>query len=135
MDEHHQQLVDIINDFINHDDMEYIPNIIKKIFKYIELHFKAEEQLMLACGFPDLASHKEQRTQLLNKAKRVSATIKTYDEKLHQKVADFLVSWLTNHILQSDMEYKPYALEYKKLRLKGNNLSDQLSSPCGYKKT
>ena len=111
LDEDHQRLVRLLNQFIQAvDDGEgvlVVDAIFGGLMNYAETHFVREEKIMEVCGYPDLDAHKEQHEKL---AERVfecrEAYMRTATEALEGEVREFLMSWLQDHILVDDMDYK-----------------------------
>lgn len=119
LDKDHQQLVGLLNEFIKAvDDGEgvlAVDSIFSGLMTYTETHFVREEKVMEACGYADLEAHREQHKKL---AERVcecrEAYMRTITESLEGEVRDFLMSWLQDHILVDDMDYKALAEENPK---------------------
>ncbi|EME67721.1 hemerythrin-like protein [Paramagnetospirillum caucaseum] len=75
-------------------------------------HFAREEALQRAIGFPEAESHRTAHDMLL---KRLDAVLTHYasgcDEVragIVRTLGDSLATWLVKHIVDSDMEFKPY---------------------------
>ena len=71
IDEQHQLLISLVNDFekaISKDiDEIYIGDILQELINYISYHFKAEEELMARNNYPDFATHKQKHDELVKK--------------------------------------------------------------------
>lgn len=89
---------------------------ISALEQYTLSHFLIEERVMEDNDFPDLENHiilhnkfSEKITEV--KKEMVNGDLLTNEEKLDsylQHLIKFLNTWLTNHIMVKDMEYKPY---------------------------
>jgi hemerythrin-like metal-binding protein len=76
--------------------------------KYAREHFKAEEDLMRAHGYPHLDEHKEQHLAFQEKTARLCfATVKG-QASVPQELLAYLQKWLIHHILKVDMAFKPF---------------------------
>lgn len=114
LDKDHQQLVGLLNEFIKAvDDGEgvlAVDSIFGGLMTYTETHFVREEKVMEACGYPDLAAHREQHKKLAERVHECrEAYMRTITESLEGEVREFLMSWLQDHILVDDMDYKSLA--------------------------
>ncbi len=112
LDRQHQRLIQIINSL--HDAMKIgapkpaLERILSDLVSYTRFHFQTEEQLMRAHRFPEYKEH-------LREHESLTATVVRFDEDLRAgRVAlsvplmQFLKSWLSSHILQSDVKYSPF---------------------------
>jgi len=79
-------------------------DILNELSGYVRTHFRTEEALMKACGYPLLAQHQREHdkyhdrlTELLVKAGRGDIN----RDGLHH----YLSNWWSNHILGSDKQY------------------------------
>ncbi|HPT28171.1 MAG TPA: bacteriohemerythrin [Bryobacteraceae bacterium] len=112
LDRQHQRLVELINSL--HDAMKIgaprqaLERIVSDLVAYTRFHFQTEERLMQFHGFPLLSEH-------LREHESLTTTVVRFQEDLHAgRVAvsiplmQFLKSWLTGHILGSDVQYAPY---------------------------
>jgi len=111
LDEDHQRLVGLLNQFIEAVDEGEGVLVVDAIFggllNYADTHFVREEKIMEACGYPDLAAHKEQHMKLVERVlESREAYMRTSTETLEGEVREFLMSWLQDHILVDDMDYK-----------------------------
>jgi hemerythrin-like metal-binding protein len=110
MDEQHKTLFIMINDFFHHDSKEEVVKIFKNLITYVNLHFKAEENLLRQINYPKTAEHIIKHHELTDKFYFLEQKLDDYNIDLHHKISTLLYSWLTSHILKSDMDYKTYAL-------------------------
>jgi len=114
LDKDHQQLVGLLNQFIqavdDGDGVLIVDAIFGGLVRYTETHFIREEKVMEACGYPDLAEHKLQHQKLVARVFECrEAYMQTPNESLEGEVREFLTSWLQQHILVDDMDYKVLA--------------------------
>lgn len=115
LDAQHKQIVGMINQLVDATEVtvqsEVISEILARLTRYASEHFQAEERLLEAHGYPKLslqkADHKEYRLKIVALCQ---------DAMLHEKgvptaLLQFLHKWWTEHILQSDMQYRTFLLE------------------------
>lgn len=109
MDEQHNTLFIMINEFFHQDNKEAAVNLFQYLTTYVDLHFKAEENLLRQINYPKTAEHIKQHNELTDKFNLLEQKLDNYTIDLHHKISTFLYSWLTSYILKSDMDYKYYA--------------------------
>ena len=116
LDMQHQRLISLINRLILVSETrsihsEIIKSALEDMTEYAQVHFKAEEKLMEAYGFPSLKEHKKShldfqvKTMDLYEGKGQSA------EQIADDISNYLGNWLTHHILQEDMAYKDFFID------------------------
>jgi hemerythrin-like metal-binding protein len=74
---------------------------------FADEHFKAEEKLLYACGYPALVERQNIHERCLESltAFLVRATTGVFDKR---GVNDFLQNWWKQHILEDDMAFKVF---------------------------
>lgn len=77
---------------------------------YTKEHFFAEEEFMGVVGYPKLALHQAEHTELLTKVQNLMVKM---DEGylITAEVATFVADWLAHHINEVDMGYVQYLQE------------------------
>ena len=77
-------------------------------------HFDREERLQHAVGFPETDSHRTAHEMLM---KRLDAVLAHFTDGCDEvragivrTLGDSLATWLVSHIVNSDMEFKPYVM-------------------------
>ena len=113
LDRDHRILVDLLGQLHETTETgqsrEVIGSVLTALAEYVEDHFRREEAMMAAAGFPDLAAHAEDHREL---EQRVFTLHRRYfaGEKavLGEDVIDLLKKWLTEHILVTDNSYRPW---------------------------
>ena len=119
VDDEHRRLFEIIkeaNDLINaellHDKYDKIMEILAKLKDYTEFHFKDEEALMKRINYPGLEAQKHAHAAFIERL--VDIDLNTLDEIDNDQQAylleliNFLIGWLSNHILASDKKLGEY---------------------------
>lgn len=111
-DEHHKELVSLMNDL--HDAMlkgkqqAIIGSTLKALADYTKYHFSEEEKLMVAYAYPGLAEHKAQHDAFVEKVRDSIAKFEAGKLALSIEVMNFLRDWLKGHILQTDKKYTEF---------------------------
>ena len=112
VDSQHKVLVDLLNEL--HQAMmtgkgkEQLGNILFKLIKYAQGHFKAEEALMQSKQYPDFANHKAEHDRLTKTVMDFQAKFSKNEVGLTMEVMDFLRDWLMKHIMGVDKKYGPF---------------------------
>ncbi|MCC5814711.1 MAG: hemerythrin family protein [Leptospira sp.] len=93
-----------------------IKEAISALEQYTLSHFLIEERVMEDNDYPDLENHKELHNKFTDKIFQGKEQMMTSDffsdeakvDDFLQHLIKFLNTWLTNHIMVKDMDYKPY---------------------------
>lgn len=109
IDEQHRELVEIYN----HLNDAYhagranreMGEILAHLVKYTRAHFKAEEELMVRYGYDNVAEHRVEHADLLDKLKSFVVRFTKRKERISTEILDFVANWIQRHILESDMDY------------------------------
>lgn len=110
IDEQHRVLLVMLNDFFHQDNKESSIMLFHNIASYLELQFDSEENLLRQINYPDTEKHSIEHHELKDKMLVLQKKLEVYDLDVQHKIAMFVYSWLSKHILSSDMSYKAYAL-------------------------
>lgn len=78
---------------------------------YTRDHFAAEEALMKAADYPDLAAHKAEHAAF--RATLGDLQIRSMGEDISTEAVKLLGDWLSHHIAKTDMAYVPYLKKLK----------------------
>lgn len=111
-DQQHQRLFALINHL--HDSVRMgqeqaiVQEVLHELIKYAEDHFAAEEVSMHRLGYPDLAAHKAEHDKFRKQVAAFWARQKDGEAELGMTMVNFLLSWLTLHIMKTDREYSPF---------------------------
>lgn len=112
MDDEHKKLIEIINNFYESmggdNSKAQIQAVIKSMKEYTVFHFSDEERLMQKHGYVGLEQHKQEHKAFIEKVKDMENRYSQGKLLLSLEVANFLKTWLTNHIMQSDKKYGEY---------------------------
>jgi len=76
--------------------------IFDRLIEYTEGHFRHEEKLFRELGYPKAAEHEAEHRRLTNQVLELN---RDRSAVLPENVTDFLLDWLTVHIMGSDHDY------------------------------
>lgn len=110
VDEEHRKLFEIIketNDLIDqqllHDKYDAIVHIIEELKEYTRLHFSDEEAYMKEIGYAGLEAQQAAHIAFVDKLNQIN--LDEVDENQQDylyELIDYLLSWLSTHILKMD---------------------------------
>lgn len=123
IDEEHRHLFDIIretNDLIHeeflYDKYDEIMRLLTELKNYTEFHFSDEEALMERIQYPGLDAQKRAHSAFVEKLVEIDLhDLDQMDDNQQDYLLDliqFLLNWLTNHILGCDCKIGNYAKEH-----------------------
>jgi hemerythrin len=111
-DDQHKKLVELLNQL--HDAMKsgqgnaMLGVVLQSLITYTATHFKEEEQVMQAKGYPDLAAHKAEHQKLVTKVLDLQKQFQSGSSVLTMTVLSFIKDWLVSHIQGVDKKYGVY---------------------------
>jgi hemerythrin len=115
MDEEHRRILAIINQMIEHPEAlegsESVSDILVQLTKYASEHFDHEERMLEEHGFPDLAAQRKEHHDFRRKIASYCLNVMNERDRQGNAPEDllrFLKRWWNDHILSSDMKYRPY---------------------------
>ncbi len=89
------------------DASKIITKMLADLYEYTDYHFKREETLMEACGYPDLEDHRKKHRMLMEKVMDFADDLPSAPGASQvRNIADFLDDWLVNHIMKEDKDYE-----------------------------
>lgn len=111
LDNQHQKLLAMINRLIAErkvlTDPKTIAELLTAMTEYAEEHFRAEEFLMAEYGYDKKNVQEAQHRAFIAKTQEFCQA-EFGPNILSEALLDYLGSWLINHILTEDMQYKPF---------------------------
>jgi len=118
IDEQHKVWIERLNNMSaaleSHQETRHISQTVQFMMDYMAFHFEAEESYMEAQGYPGLAPHRQEH-QACRKRVMDFLSMDTGEEGSMNRIAasinDFQVSWLQNHIQQSDRRFAQFLKE------------------------
>lgn len=115
IDAQHKNLVNMINSLYeamtSGKGKDIVPKIIKDMFGYAVTHFSTEEKLMQQYGYPEYEAHKREHEAFVKKVQEFNAELLKGNITITSNVANFLKTWLVNHIQVTDKKYGPFLRE------------------------
>ncbi len=123
IDDEHRRLFEIIketNDLIHeeflHDKYDEIVRLITELRYYTEFHFSDEEALMTHIQYPGLNAQKRAHSAFIERLVEIDLNdLDEMDDHQQEYLLDliqFLLDWLTNHILACDQKIGEYMREH-----------------------
>lgn len=113
IDEQHRKLLSICS-HIDHIKQDGTPQFLDQFYEelnglivYAEEHFKFEEDLFESKGFPDTEKHKHEHDEYFKQVSKILFDAQNGKIEL-EELKTFILGWWIDHILNSDMKYKPY---------------------------
>jgi hemerythrin len=112
IDRQHKQLVSILNQLLGMEgltvDSETISDTLTRMTDYADYHFKSEEGYMQKYAYPDYAAHRLEHIAFMRKTAELSMGTMAYRKSVPTDLLAYLKTWLLEHIMVSDMNYKPF---------------------------
>jgi hemerythrin len=79
--------------------------------RYAQTHFKTEERLMEAYGYPGLEKQKMQHRDFRKKTVGFSTATTFGINQVPEDLLTYLTNWLVHHILEDDMAYRAFFID------------------------
>lgn len=112
IDDQHKQLIQMINDVAEAvaqgrpDDVQQ--GVLCDMVVYAGVHFSTEEKHMQHFNYSDIEVQKAQHHDYILKIGQFRVDLEAGKITLTQDILDFLKDWLKEHILVTDMRFKPF---------------------------
>ena len=121
IDNDHKMLFSIVNNLVSEvngetvSESRQIDSLLEALVEYVDSHFVREELFLEQFGYPKLDEHRDGHDALRHQVDAIANDYQTAPDSIDlEKVCDFLTKWLSEHILESDMDYVPYLNGEKK---------------------
>ncbi len=112
MDRQHKKLLAMINRLVEEQhtltDPKTIAELLDGMVDYAQEHFRAEEYLMAEYDYDRKDWQEKQHREFLDNTLSFMSAADVGPNILSVALLDFLSSWLINHILTEDMQYKEF---------------------------
>ncbi len=113
IDKQHQQLFRIATDIhelikneLITDKYDQILKLLGQLKEYTIFHFTSEEEYMMSIGYRKLLSHKVEHSDFIEKINNVDLNKIDMDHEQYLiEILDFVVKWISDHILLTDRAY------------------------------
>ncbi len=108
IDRQHQQLFELAATFEGNGDQIRVMKTLVLLCEYVREHFREEEELLAACGYPKLDTHRQLHREFRRMLRELLAEAgrMTLDE-IADRVRYLINGWFYNHILVADFDYVP----------------------------
>ena len=81
----------------------HVKHCLKDLLDFTVDHFRTEESFMEALGYPDLAAHRAEHAQLVEKARTLQARGSMDQPAVAMDLTIFLANLMTGHIDEADL--------------------------------
>jgi hemerythrin-like metal-binding protein len=112
VDRQHQHMFEIVNKLVERSaassDSKLALETLTEMVNYAKEHFADEEKMMLEHGYPEIEPHKKQHAYFIDTTAELLVNFKDNRRTTEGEIAEFLILWLTTHILKVDMKYKEF---------------------------
>jgi hemerythrin len=112
LNEQHKVLVGHLNTiydlFDSPDKSEQVGILLSELEQYALVHFRSEEDLFIKYKYHGLKNHALEHRLYEQKVSEFKTRFDSADNNVTLDMLEFLVDWLTGHILGSDQEYRRY---------------------------
>lgn len=111
-DEHHKQLIKIINQLDQHikegKSLKELEKCFSKLIEYTQIHFDSEETLLAQYKYPGIHDQENEHRAFVDNLKQLRHAFKEDVGDIEHQVLEFLQNWLVHHILKSDQAYSEF---------------------------
>ena len=108
IDEQHEHIVAAVNALeiavTSGEGAATVDLVLDHLLRYLAAHFAAEERLMSAVGYPNLAAHVQQHEECKQRLSALMSLVQSGEIGLSACVP-FITEWLHGHLLGSDQLY------------------------------
>jgi hemerythrin len=118
IDSDHKNLIVVVNSMeqaIGRRDRAAVSKSFVLLDTYIAIHCRNEEKIAEAINFPFTQSKFEHR-QLMHEMRymveKLESNVGLWPDSLLERYSNFLSSWMTDHIIKTDMKMKPALQAY-----------------------
>ncbi|BCL62971.1 hemerythrin [Desulfomarina profundi] len=112
MDEQHKKIIAMINRLIREQKVVTEPETVAKLLTemtdYTREHFRAEEYLMSEYGYNRKDHQVKRHKEFIKKTMDFCSASNVGPNILSVALLEYLSTWLVDHILTEDMQYKAF---------------------------
>lgn len=112
LDNQHKKIIEIINQILTESEIKggagTVFELVDSLAQYASEHFSTEEALLAECGYLELEEHRAEHNEYRNNTTKFFIGAVDEDGTISNEILQFVVDWWFNHILRSDMAYKPF---------------------------
>ncbi len=92
-------------------DWHRIDALFSRVTRYVQTHFREEEQLMQEHGYPYFDAHKRLHDKFVNDLIKIQSKINNRKVAFKEKFGTMLWDWLIHHINVEDYKYREFFRE------------------------
>lgn len=110
-DEQHREIFAMVNalhEAAAAGDRGEVGKQLDGLIAYVVMHFKTEEDLMVARGYPGYQGHKALHDRLVGTCADLQKKFHAGEAEVTQDTTRFVRDWLFDHIPKVDMPYGPH---------------------------
>lgn len=112
IDEQHKKLVDTFNKMLAASDAqvgsEIVSETLANLTQYALEHFRDEECLMEEVAYPGIEEHRKEHQQFWKQIAHFCTATSLGDSSVPRELLACVQNWLSHHLLEQDMKYKPF---------------------------
>jgi hemerythrin len=113
IDAQHKSLFDLLNSLhdeivVKKSDHAVIGEALERLVQYTKTHFELEERFMQSMQYPEIAKHKAKHEALTRQVMKLQQEFAAGKTAMATEVMNFMLAWLTNHILKTDKQYAAF---------------------------
>jgi len=121
VDRDHKYLISLINTMElvlqEPEDKAPIISTLEQLKKYTIEHFQREELLQIKVRYPKMNEHKQIHKSLVIQLDKIIASVKSETSaalagERSSEILELLRNWLIEHVLQEDLQIKPYFAKF-----------------------
>lgn len=110
LDNDHKQLLKITNQLIERasasNNSEILTESLYQLLRYIETHFKLEEEIMLKNNCKEYEKHKQLHNEFHRKIAKFCQQAMKMSTPIAQDLLILLQQWITKHIVEEDAIFR-----------------------------
>lgn len=111
IDRDHKVLVDLLNQVAavigDSEERAVMGSVLNSLSEYTHYHFSREEKLQEVAGYPGLEAHRRRHAVLAAQVDDIRGRYRDEPDAVKgEEVRSFLRTWLVEHILKEDMNYR-----------------------------
>ena len=109
--EFNQIVEDLSNKEPTNKDWHRIDALFSRVTRYVQTHFREEEELMQEHGYPYFDAHKQLHDKFVNDLIKIQSKINNRKVAFKEKFGAMLWDWLIHHINVEDYKYREFFRE------------------------
>ena len=111
IDRQHKKLFDLAAQTVGGSDHMRVMQTLAALSEYVVVHFRDEEKLLAAAGYPELPAHKALHDEFRARLAKLYANAGGMSlDQIAVEVRRLINEWLAKHIMVVDREYVQYLL-------------------------